>query len=116
MECKNPEIITKIIWTPKNSKLKINQLNVGLGYPISLPFIVQAIIAEDSIIVVEEPEIHLHPKLEADLADLICESAVERGNQFIIETHSEDLLLRILKKIRNGKLSNNDVFRKLHQT
>tara|TARA_B100001123_G_C15322468_1_gene1028421 strand:- start:1544 stop:3559 length:2016 start_codon:yes stop_codon:yes gene_type:complete len=99
----------EIIWTPKNSKLKINQLNVGLGYPISLPFIVQAIIAEDSIIVVEEPEIHLHPKLEADLADLICESAVERRNQFIIETHSEDLLLRIMKKIRKGELSNNDV-------
>ena len=63
-----------------------------------LPFIVQCLTAKNNIIVVEEPEVHLHPKLQADLGDLIIESSLKNDNQIILETHSEDLLLRILKK------------------
>ena len=49
------------------------------------------------------------PALEyLSLADLICYSSIERGNQFIIETHSEDFLLRILKQIRLKKLKPED--------
>jgi predicted ATPase len=97
-----------IVWKPVNTKLEVQQHHVGLGLPIVLPFIVQSIIARDTIIFIEEPEVHLHPKLEADLADLICYSSIERGNQFIIETHSEDFLLRILKQIRLKKLKPED--------
>ena len=46
---------------------------------------------------VEEPEVHLHPKLQADLGDLIIESSLKNDNQIILETHSEDLLLRVKK-------------------
>ena len=80
-------------------------MHIGLGYPLILPFIVQCIIAKNKIILIEEPEVHLHPKIEADLADLIVESSLLRNNQFIIETHSEDLLLRILKSIRQEKIN-----------
>ena len=79
-------------------------MHIGLGYPLILPFIIQCIIAKNKIILIEEPEVHLHPKIEADLADLIVESSTLRNNQFIIETHSEDFLLRILKSIRKEKL------------
>ena len=99
----------EIIFSPKNSKIKISSMHVGLGYPLILPFIVQCIIAKNKIILIEEPEVHLHPKIEADLADLIVESSLIRSNQFIIETHSEDFLLRILKSIRQGKLKPEDV-------
>ena len=99
----------EIIFLPKNSKIKISSMHIGLGYPLILPFIVQCIIAKNKIILIEEPEVHLHPKLEADLADLIVESSLIRSNQFIIETHSEDFLLRILKSIRLGKLKPEDV-------
>lgn len=95
----------EIVFLPKNSKIKVSSMHVGLGYPLILPFIVQCIIAQNKIILIEEPEVHLHPKLEADLADLIVESSTERNNQFIIETHSEDFLLRILKSIRQNKIS-----------
>ncbi len=94
----------EIVFLPLNSKIKISSMHVGLGYPLILPFIVQCIIAKNKIILIEEPEVHLHPKIEADLADLIVESSSLRNNQFIIETHSEDFLLRILKSIRKGKL------------
>ena len=62
---------------PGNTSHKISQRHVGLGYPIILPFIVQCLIASDKIIIIEEPEIHLHPKLEADLAELIIESSIK---------------------------------------
>ncbi len=95
----------EIIFLPKQSKIKISSMHIGLGYPLILPFIVQCIIAKNKIILIEEPEVHLHPKIEADLADLIVESSLLRNNQFIIETHSEDLLLRILKSIRQEKIN-----------
>ena len=94
----------EIVWKPRNSKMSVSQTHVGLGYPVILPFIVQCIVAKNKIIVIEEPEVHLHPKLEADIVDLIAESSIKRRNQFLIETHSEDFLLRVLKKIRKGDL------------
>ena len=51
----------------------------------------------------------MHPKLQADIIELIVTSATSRNNQFIFETHSEDFLLRVLKLIRKGVLSNKDV-------
>jgi|TARA_B100001964_G_C14245678_1_gene607268 predicted ATPase len=99
----------RIIWIPTKTNLEIEAQHIGLGFPMILPLIVQAIVSRDKIIVAEEPEVHLHPKLECDLADLLTESSNKYGNQFIIETHSEDLLLRILKKIREGELKTSDV-------
>ena len=58
----------------------------------------------NNIIVVEEPEVHLHPKIEADIAELIVHSSINFNNQFLIETHSEEFLLRILKNVRNNKI------------
>ena len=94
---------------PGNTSHKISQRHVGLGYPIILPFIVQCLIASEKIIIIEEPEIHLHPKLEADLAELIIESSIKRNNQFIIETHSEDFLLRLLKSVRLKKITPQEI-------
>ena len=99
----------EIVFRPNNSKIQISSMHVGLGYPVILPFVVQCIIAKNKIILIEEPEVHLHPKLEADLADLIVDSAINRDNQFLIETHSEEFLLRILKSIRKGILKPEDV-------
>ena len=49
----------------------------------------------------EQPEIHLHPALQAELGDVFIEAALgERKNTLLIETHSEHLILRILKRIR----------------
>ena len=105
VEVKNIENHYEIIWLPRNKKISIFQNHIGLGYPLILPFIVQCLTAKNNIIVVEEPEVHLHPKLQADLGDLIVWSALKNENQIILETHSEDLLLRVLKKIRKKEIS-----------
>lgn len=48
----------------------------------------------------EQPELHLHPALQAELADVFIESAIRGGNTFLLESHSEHLLLRIMKRMR----------------
>ena len=58
----------------------------------------------------EQPEIHLHPALQAELADVFIETALgQRKNTFILETHSEHLILRLLRRIREGKITPDDV-------
>src|SRR5262249_47084484 len=56
------------------------------------------------------PEVHIHPRLQADLADLLIEATREpRLNQFIIETHSEHLALRLQRRVREKKIVPGDV-------
>ena len=67
------------------------------------------------LIVVEQPEIHLHPKMQGDLADLLIDMAGVRkgdpGDQkyFLIETHSEYLLNRIRRRLAEGEVSHEDI-------
>lgn len=91
--------------------------DVGFGIGQLLPIIIQAALAAKSIaptgltksICVEQPEIHLHPRLQANVADLLIDTIKENTCQWIIETHSEALMLRIQKRIRDGILKAEDV-------
>ena len=91
----------------KKSKFKINYKYGGLGAENVLPVISQSVAANNKIIIFEEPERRAHPGLQVKLADLFVECS--KKNQFIIETHSENLLLGILKNIRDKKISHKDV-------
>jgi predicted ATPase len=66
-----------------------------------LPVLVGAFASNKKIVAIEQPEIHLHPALQAELGDVFIQSALgESNNRFIIETHSEHILLRIMKRMR----------------
>ena len=60
----------------------------------------QSGLSEKKTLLIEEPEIHLHPAHQAELGDMFIRSAKERGNTLLLETHSENLILRILRRIR----------------
>lgn len=78
---------------------------VGFGIGQLLPIIVQSVSSRDQVIVIDEPEVHIHPRLQSALGDLFIESATKRGNRFIIETHSENLVLRLLRRVREESQS-----------
>ena len=63
---------------------------------------------ENRLMLIEQPELHLHPSAQAELGELFNDS-IKSGNQLIVETHSVTLIERIRKLIRKGELSNKDV-------
>ena len=98
----------ELIMKPKENKsYNLSYRDVGLGYSLSLPLIITALTSKSSTILCEEPELHLHPKMQASLMELFMYSSLVNNNQFIIETHSENLLLRAQKIIRKGMIINN---------
>ncbi len=79
----------------------VSHRDVGIGVSQVLPVLVGAFASHDQIIAIEQPEIRLHPGLQADLGDIFIDSALgEQRNIFLLETHSEHLILRILRRIR----------------
>lgn len=87
------------------SKVMVAPSDVGFGIGQILPILVEGWTKKDSIICVEQPEIHLHPRLQAELAEYFCNTTKENNNQWIIETHSEALMLRLQKLVRKGEIS-----------
>jgi predicted ATPase len=82
--------------------------DVGFGIGQLLPVLVEGLLDGSQTIAVEQPEIHLHPRLQAHLADFFIESS-RSDRQWIIETHSEALILRLQRRIREGKLNASEV-------
>jgi hypothetical protein len=79
----------------------VSHRDVGIGISQVLPVLVCAFASQDKILAIEQPEIHLHPAMQAEIADVFIESSLGgQGNTFLIETHSEHLILRILRRIR----------------
>jgi len=75
--------------------------DVGIGISQVIPVITYANSFKKGLISIEQPELHLHPALQAELGDLFIESALgDSKNTLLIETHSEHLILRILRRIR----------------
>ena len=82
-----------------------NLKDVGVGVSQVLPVIVAALFAEPGhIVIVEEPESHLHPLAQAELANLFATVSKQRGVQFIIETHSEHLFRRTQTLMARGDI------------
>ncbi len=74
--------------------------DVGTGISQILPVIVAALDPNrPGITAIEQPELHVHPRLQVELGDLFAHR-VERGGIFLLETHSEHLLLRIMRRMR----------------
>jgi hypothetical protein len=103
------ETLTRLLIVDADTKIELSHCDVGTGIGQLLSVLVNAAGAERRLIAIEQPELHLHPALQAELGDVFIESALgENKNTFLIETHSEHLILRLLRRVRDtteGKLS-----------
>jgi predicted ATPase len=79
--------------------------DVGFGVSQTLPVLVALLVAEPGqLVYIEEPEIHLHPRAQSAMAQILADAA-NRGVRVVIETHSQLLLLGIQTLVAEGKLS-----------
>ncbi|MEO5332504.1 MAG: DUF3696 domain-containing protein [Magnetococcus sp. YQC-5] len=96
--------------------IEVNLTDVGFGLSQVIPVIVQCFHAPaHSVILLEQPEIHLHPQVQATLADLFIEAihakenSKERNIQLIVESHSEHFLRRLQRRIAEEKVTPGEV-------
>jgi hypothetical protein len=98
--------VVVLVLTDVRSGLKVSPGDVGFGISQLLPIVVQTLVGTDSTICVEQPEIHVHPRLQSEVADLLIDATrSDRNNQLIVETHSEHLMLRLQARVREGKIA-----------
>ena len=85
---------------------KVLLTDVGFGVSQVLPVIVLLNhVPEGSTVILEQPEIHLHPEVQSGLADAIVGIAETRDLQVIVESHSEHLLRRLQRRVAEERIS-----------
>ena len=85
--------------TTTGRDLEVRTSDIGTGISQILPVVVAALDPDrPAITAIEQPELHVHPRLQVELGDLFAEQAAG-GGMFLIETHSEHLMLRLLRRI-----------------
>jgi len=83
-------------------------MDLGFGTSQVLPIIFELSLRTRSLIVLEQPELHLHPAAQSEIGGILNFS-IKQNNQLIVETHSANLIERLKRLIREGELDNNDV-------
>lgn len=94
------DIVQDLVLLDEQKKTFVSHRDIGIGVSQVLPVLVTAYACRNSLLAMEQPELHLHPALQSELGDVFIESALSRGNTFLLESHSEHLLLRIMRRIR----------------
>ena len=96
---KRARILPRLQTPGVTSALPPSQVGIGLSQVI--PILAAGATGRNRLILVEQPELHLHPAMQAELGDILIESSAgDDGNTWVIETHSEHLLLRLMRRIR----------------
>lgn len=96
----------------KKDKLSPETLITDVGFGVSqiLPVLVLLYyVPVGSIVLLEQPEIHLHPSVQSGLAEIIINASKTRNIQVIVESHSEHLLRRLQRRTAEGEISNEHI-------
>ncbi|MHA1830172.1 MAG: AAA family ATPase [Candidatus Helarchaeota archaeon] len=99
-----------IVVDEENLGLEINIAELGSGIANLIPFLILFYYyPKNSLILLELPEIHMHPKMQDQFSEILIDIIKTKGHQFIIETHSDHLIFNILNKIVLKKLNRSEV-------
>jgi AAA15 family ATPase/GTPase len=93
-----------VLWDTLNN-IEVTSSEIGVGISQILPLVVAALDTEGGVVSCEQPELHIHPRVQVALGDLLLSNCNDKT--FLIETHSEHLILRILRRLRESHQSTN---------
>ncbi|GAB3518569.1 AAA family ATPase [Photobacterium alginatilyticum] len=91
-------VINKNILWDLNNKIEVTPAEVGVGVSQLMPLVVATFTQKKGIIACEQPELHVHPRIQVAIGDLLTQANDKVS--YLIETHSEHLILRLLRRIR----------------
>lgn len=82
----------------------VNLIDVGYGVSQALPLVFDILRApKDQIFLLQQPEVHLHPRAQAAFGSLLLQLAKSTGKQFLVETHSDHIVDRVRMDVRDQK-------------
>ena len=90
----------QIVLIDEQRNLQVMPQDVGIGISQVLPVIVASLAGERHLVAIEQPELHIHPAFQVALGDLFISQIKRQDVCFLLETHSEHLLLRLMRRIR----------------
>jgi predicted ATPase len=103
IDASDADRIRELVLIDQRTNTVVTHRDVGIGISQVLPVLVLAYGSQGKLLAMEQPEIHLHPALQAELGDVFIEAALgDRQNTFILETHSEHLILRLMRRMRES--------------
>ncbi|MFT6835388.1 MAG: putative ATPase, partial [Francisellaceae bacterium] len=95
-----PKVTKSLIFIDTFNNIEVTPREMGLGISQVLPVLVSCNVYKKAKIFIEQPELHLHPGAQCEIADEFIKSKNENENEFVIESHSEHMLLRFMKRMR----------------
>ena len=94
-------VLRRLLLRDEARDIELAPQDIGVGISQVLPVVVAALHQKTGIVAIEQPELHIHPAFQVALGDLFIEQVRQRPDLiFILETHSEHLMLRFLRRIR----------------
>ena len=99
-DLKRLPVAKRVLLVDTLNSVQVTPHDVGVGLSQLIPVVVAALDRVGELLLVEQPELHIHPRVQVGLGDLFLEASHEYGRSFLIETHSEAMLLRMMKRIR----------------
>ena len=99
----SPQSLQQSLYKLEVGDLGVGLLDVGFGVSQVLPIIVESLRARPGeLVILEQPEIHLHPKVQAQLADFLIARSRD-GVRFLVESHSEYLIKRLCRRVAESE-------------
>lgn len=96
---------TRLVFRELNSGIDLSPEDLGVGISQVLPIVVAALTKAHGLVAIEQPELHIHPAFQVELGSLFIEAIRKTNDEsptgltFLLETHSEYLMLRLLRRI-----------------
>ena len=88
----------------KVSGPRANLMDVGYGVSQVLPILVRILTGGGATFLLQQPEVHLHPKGQAELASMLVDAHRTRSTSFVVETHSDHMIDRVRIEIKRGRI------------